>query len=100
MNTCLGDLFSVNWMENADKTNKKHEKETLETQYQIVKKETNLSNPQQFGKLLLTSEGIQLYEGNGYVNTSRNFKREISLNQWAIPSYLKFYKNLRKNSNK
>jgi len=101
MNTCLGDLFSVNWMENADKINKIHSNETLETQYEIVKKETNLSNPQQFGELSITSEGIQLYEGNGYVNTSRNFKHEISINQWAIPSYLKFYKNLRKNkSNK
>jgi len=37
LGTCLGDLFSVNWMEDSDRGDKK---ETLETQYQKVKKTT------------------------------------------------------------
>ena len=37
--SCLGDLYSVNWMQNADEvsSNDKLMNETLETQYNIVK---------------------------------------------------------------
>ena len=48
MNTCLGDLYSINWMENADTTDLK--KETLEQQYEKVKKLTNKSHVMQFPK--------------------------------------------------
>lgn len=38
LNTCLGDLFSINWLEDSDKANIKSE--TLLDQYNIVKQET------------------------------------------------------------
>ena len=38
MRTCLGDLFSVNWMENADEV--EMDAETLEEQFDIIKTKT------------------------------------------------------------
>jgi len=46
MGTCLGDLYSVNWMENSETSNLKTE--TLEQQYKAVKKMTNKSHVMQF----------------------------------------------------
>ena len=46
MNTCLGDLYSVNWMEDADLENPV---ETLEQQFLTVKEETSKSHVLQFG---------------------------------------------------
>jgi legumain len=48
MNTCLGDLYSVNWMEDSDNT-VSMQSETLEKQFQLVKKETNKSHCLEFG---------------------------------------------------
>lgn len=45
--TFLGDVYSIKWMEDSDKEN--IEKETLEQQYTLVKKETNTSTVCQFG---------------------------------------------------
>ncbi|KAJ0396958.1 hypothetical protein P43SY_003661 [Pythium insidiosum] len=42
LGTCLGDLYSVNWMEDSDLTDLSGE--TLQQQFRIVKKETNLSH--------------------------------------------------------
>ena len=39
MHTCLGDLYSVKWMENADTANLKTE--TLQQQYELVKETEN-----------------------------------------------------------
>ena len=39
--TFLGDVYSIKWLEDSDKEN--IEKETLEEQYRIVKRETNTS---------------------------------------------------------
>ena len=47
--SCLGDLFSVNWMEDSDATNVCVE--TLATQAATVKRETTKSPVQQFGDL-------------------------------------------------
>jgi len=45
--TYLGDVYSVRWMEDADREEILHE--TLENEYKIVKSETNTSHVQQFG---------------------------------------------------
>merc|ERR1711910_128794 len=45
--TFLGDVYSIKWLEDSDKEN--IEKETLEEQYKIVKKETNTSTVCEFG---------------------------------------------------
>jgi legumain len=56
INSCLGDLFSVNWMEDSDKANMS--KETLLQQFNTVKKETTKSHVQEFGDLSWQSEPI------------------------------------------
>jgi len=48
MNTCLGDLYSVNWMEDSDHK-ASMQSESLEDQYKLVKKETNKSHCLEFG---------------------------------------------------
>ena len=58
--TCLGDLFSVNWMQNADKTDLTQE--TLEAQYKEVKKLTTKSHVMQFGDLTLSTENAAQFE--------------------------------------
>uniref|UniRef100_A0A0K2THK9 legumain n=1 Tax=Lepeophtheirus salmonis TaxID=72036 RepID=A0A0K2THK9_LEPSM len=45
--TYLGDVYSVNWLEDSDKEDLK--KETIEKQFDIVRKETNTSHVTQFG---------------------------------------------------
>ena len=62
LHTCLGDLYSVNWMENADSTDLT--KETLEKQYQVVKQLTNKSHVQQFGTQNFTDLPAADFEGD------------------------------------
>ena len=68
LNSCLGDLFSVNWMQNADKTDLATE--TLEAQYTDVRKLTTKSHVMQFGDLTLTKEKAAQFEGKGNVHPS------------------------------
>lgn len=51
-NTYLGDLYSVNWMEDSDKEN--INTELLETQFQIVKRLTNLSHVMEYGNITMS----------------------------------------------
>ena len=63
--SCLGDLFSVNWMEDADKA--KMNRETLQDQFKTVKKSTSKSHVLQWGETNWTSEPIGNFEAG---NTS------------------------------
>lgn len=56
LNTCLGDLFSVNWLEDSEKA--KMSSETLEDQFKTVQKLTAKSHVLQFGQLSLDTEPI------------------------------------------
>lgn len=58
---CLGDLFSVNWMNDSDEEDL--EEETLETQYEIVKKETNRSHVMHYGDLSISDEYVGEFQG-------------------------------------
>jgi len=62
INSCLGDLFSVNWMENDDVSDKS--KETLQQQFDTVKKETDKSHVMNFGTKTFMNEVIGEFEGN------------------------------------
>lgn len=68
MGTCLGDLFSVNWMEDLDKAMRKKKLgvETLDTQYDTVKHETNRSHVLQWGDVSITQEVIGEFEAGDY----------------------------------
>lgn len=61
MDTCLGDLFSINWMEDADKEDVS--KETIQQQIAIVKKETDKSHVQVFGDTSFQSETLSNFLG-------------------------------------
>ena len=47
INSCLGDLFSVNWLENTESVDV--DKESLEVQFSEVQKLTNLSHVMRYG---------------------------------------------------
>jgi len=66
--SCLGDLFSVNWMEDTDQAINldKLGIETLQTQYHLVKEETNKSHVLQWGDLAITSEPIGEFQAGEY----------------------------------
>jgi len=54
--TCLGDLFSVNWMEDTEANNPSTE--TLLSQYETVKKLTTKSPVELFGQLDFGNEFV------------------------------------------
>jgi legumain len=58
---CLGDLFSVMWMQDSDKEDL--QKETLKTQYEIVKKDTTKSHVMQYGDLSFENEPVADFQG-------------------------------------
>ena len=60
--SCLGDLFSVNWMEDTDAADIKTE--TLQEQYANVKKTTTKSPVLQWGQTNFTSEPIADFQSN------------------------------------
>jgi legumain len=59
--TYLGDWYSVNWMEDSD--SKDIEKETLQTQFQIVKKVTTTSHVQEYGDISLGQLPVGEFQG-------------------------------------
>ena len=62
LNTCLGDLFSINWMEDTMATDLTIE--TLEEQFTTVKTKTTKSPVMRFGDTSFTSEPIGDFEGS------------------------------------
>jgi len=61
LDTCLGDLFSVNWMEDSDVEDLN--KETLQQQYTIVQQKTYLSHVMQYGDLTINPEVVSTFQG-------------------------------------
>ncbi|XP_062112845.1 vacuolar-processing enzyme alpha-isozyme-like [Humulus lupulus] len=67
---CLGDVFSVSWMEDCDKEDLR--KETLEQQYEVVRKRTadnssgsgETSHVMQFGDTSLSNQFLSTYMGD------------------------------------
>ncbi|GAB4854391.1 hypothetical protein Ancab_022977 [Ancistrocladus abbreviatus] len=64
--TCLGDLYSVSWMEDSDWRNR--QTETLEKQYQVVKNRTGnaedySSHVMEYGDINLSGEPLAIYMG-------------------------------------
>nr|AGM20566.1 asparaginyl endopeptidase [Angiostrongylus cantonensis] len=58
---CLGDLFSVNWIEDSETHN--INVETLMKQFDDVKKLTNLSHVMHYGNLKIATEPVRWFEG-------------------------------------
>ncbi|KAF6174717.1 hypothetical protein GIB67_008772 [Kingdonia uniflora] len=71
--TCLGDLYSVAWMEDSDTHNLK--KETVQQQYDVVKYRTSNYNTynggshvMEYGNKSIKAETLYLYQGSNPVN--------------------------------
>ncbi|BFZ12376.1 hypothetical protein BsWGS_15414 [Bradybaena similaris] len=83
--TYLGDLYSVNWMEDSDKENLSQE--TLQNQFKIVRSETNTSHVMEYGDLKIGNLKVADFQGN-LTSRSLNFfpmlKYHPSLD--AVPS--------------
>ncbi|MCI4376912.1 hypothetical protein PGIGA_G00193910 [Pangasianodon gigas] len=60
--TYLGDVYSVNWMEDSDVEDLS--KETLGKQFKIVKSETNTSHVMQYGNKTMSSMKVIQFQGN------------------------------------
>jgi len=96
--SCLGDLYSINWMENADAMGPT---ETLQAQYLAVKAATTMSHVMQYGDLTWTSEPIGNYLGG--TNSSKTFVPKVTKDSSSssnvksadIPMHLAYYKYLR-----
>jgi len=67
--TYLGDLYSVNWLQDSDAANM--QTETLAQQYQVVKKETNTSDVCQWGDATWDSSPIGDFQS--YKSSSEPF---------------------------
>jgi legumain len=62
INSCLGDLFSVNWMEDSEAENV--HQETLSTQFDKILKTTDKSHVMKYGQQTFTNEPIGNFQGN------------------------------------
>jgi len=62
INSCLGDLFSVNWMEDAEKFSPASE--TLDQQFGRVLNETDKSHVMRYGDLEFIKEPVGNFYGN------------------------------------
>jgi len=62
INSCLGDLFSVSWMEDADATDTT--KESLEDAFGVIKTATTRSEVMQWGDTTFTDDKVSEFIGN------------------------------------
>ncbi|OQV15706.1 Legumain [Hypsibius exemplaris] len=64
--TYLGDVYSVNWMEDTDEENLS--KETIQTQFELVKGETNTSHVEEYGDLNLAKLVLGEFFGGSFAD--------------------------------
>ncbi|KAB2623073.1 vacuolar-processing enzyme-like [Pyrus ussuriensis x Pyrus communis] len=74
--TCLGDLYSISWMEDCDISDL--HKETLENQYQRVRRRTTNSHVMQYGDMSHKQELLFAYMGVDLSNRSLTSTSDIS----------------------
>jgi len=66
MDTCLGDLFSVNWMEDSERPLEQTSEETLAAQFERVKELTNESHVMRYGSVdVFGRELVSDFQGPG-----------------------------------
>eukprot|EP01017_Pseudomicrothorax_dubius_P029939 TRINITY_DN367_c0_g1_i2.p1 TRINITY_DN367_c0_g1~~TRINITY_DN367_c0_g1_i2.p1 ORF type:complete len:436 (-),score=137.44 TRINITY_DN367_c0_g1_i2:70-1377(-) len=70
--SCLGDEFSIQWLEDSD--NQDIFKETLDTQFQHVRNWTLQSHVMQWGDTTWTNEVVGNYQGNSDINMTRSLR--------------------------
>lgn len=80
--TYLGDVYSIKWMEDSDKEDLTTE--TLQQQFEIVKKETTTSHVMEYGDMTLKNDPVGLYQGDKKANVT-SFKQSKPITD-AVPS--------------
>nr|AWD84476.1 asparaginyl endopeptidase 3b [Petunia x hybrida] len=76
--TCLGDLYSVSWMEDSEKHNL--QTESLRQQYHLVKEKiAYASHVMQYGDLKLSMDSLSMYMGTDPANDNYTFVDDNSL---------------------
>ena len=75
--TCLGDLYSVAWMEDIQ-SQRDLSKESLHTLFERVKRRTNLSHVMDYGEREIEYEPVSWYIG-GESNTENDVYAELDL---------------------
>jgi legumain len=99
--SCLGDLYSVNWMENTDE---KGVKQTLQAQFEIVRQLTTQSHVMQYGDISWTSQQIGNFLGNKTMRANTialppvkpvNANPAGIVESRDIPMHSKYYRYLR-----
>lgn len=68
LNSCLGDLYSVNWMEDSDAADEATE--TLGDQYTAVKQMTTQSHVMEYGQTTFKNEPIGDFQGDLNIQSS------------------------------
>merc|ERR1711894_472587 len=90
LNTCLGDLFSVNWMEDSDAQDVT--KESLSTQYNTVREKTTKSAVMQWSDTSFTSDMLSDYLGTtGSTLTDDTAKSAVSVRQLELSQAYGWY---------
>ncbi|KAM0908369.1 hypothetical protein ACQ4PT_015521 [Festuca glaucescens] len=87
--TCLGDVYSVSWMEDSETHNLK--KEAIKDQYEKVKKRTSSSNNNltgshvmEYGDMTLKDEKLFLYQGFDPANVNNTNRLPLPSLEGAI----------------
>ncbi|KAI3867018.1 hypothetical protein MKW92_004502 [Papaver armeniacum] len=91
-NICLGDLYSINWMEHSERYNMMTE--TLDKQYAVVRRRTETkgsiqgSNVIKYGDIKqLGNQSMYTYIGTYPGNCEHNSSLKTDREQFAIPSH-------------
>lgn len=86
MNTCLGDQYSVSWMENSDEVDLKEQ--TLLQQYEIVQERTTRSEVSKYGDMSFVNDPLAMFQGNKqFSNLSGNVSSASSNNASNVNCY-------------
>jgi len=95
--SCLGDLYSVNWMEDCDAVGKK---ETLQDQFTKVQQLTDKSHVMQYGDTTFTDMTTGDFMGSKFskptkATSSTAGKKSSTVASRDIPVHLAYYKYVR-----
>lgn len=79
LNTCLGDLFSINWMEDSDKLDPS---ETLVQQFNLLKQKTTMSEVCKFGDLSFDNDPVDAFIGS-LTSGGKSVENLLKLSNWG-----------------
>jgi len=101
MNTCLGDEYSVNWLQDTDNNGMQH---ILQTQFETVRKKTVNSHVTQYGDVTIAKKPLGEFMGekNGHVASTKilphvqsSTRPASSVRSRDVPLHIAYYKYLR-----